>query len=199
MTGLALSWSFTSRCSTAPGRHCTRSSMSSLDRKIWSFLSTLPIATVCVRTNLRLFPHNQSHAQTHKRRTRTVERVPVVELLLGRVGRAVVVHLHDLGEVERDDLGREDAVAEVARDTLLRPRERNLVDPRVQPLQRLVVQRQVHLSICKSPVLIAWLLCYMLGLTRLVLALSDKSTKQGRCGTRKDANSYEGGAEPSLY
>jgi len=49
------------------------------------------------------------------------------------------VQVHEPREVVVADLGNEDAVREVARDVPLRSRERDLVDPRVQPLELRVV------------------------------------------------------------
>ena len=63
-----------------------------------------------------------------------VERVPVVGLLADRVRLAIVVHVDELGQVMLDDLGEENAIAEVARNVSFGPTERDLVHPVVDYL-----------------------------------------------------------------
>ena len=127
----------------APGAHWHTASISCRGSVAPSFRRTCvagsgPVARrALARPSLR--PAARSRGPGTREPRARVERVPVVELLLHRVRRRVVVQVHEPREVVVADLGNEDAVREVARDVPLRSRERDLVDPRVQPLELRVV------------------------------------------------------------
>ena len=127
----------------APGAHWHTASISCRGSVAPSFRRTCVAGAARsrgARSRGRRFgrPRGTRGPGTREPRAR-VERVPVVELLLHRVRRRVVVQVHEPREVVVADLGNEDAVREVARDVPLRSRERDLVDPRVQPLELRVV------------------------------------------------------------
>ena len=127
----------------APGAHWHTASISCRGSVAPSFRRTCVAGSGAVARRALARPSLRPAARSRGPGTREprarVERVPVVELLLHRVRRRVVVQVHEPREVVVADLGNEDAVREVARDVPLRSRERDLVDPRVQPLELRVV------------------------------------------------------------
>jgi len=60
-----------------------------------------------------------------------VQRVPVVHLLIKGRGTDVVMYLHKTGNRVLDYFGHQNAVGKVAVYVLLRPRQRDLVDPAI--------------------------------------------------------------------